>query len=156
MTVGVFSWPTLENTAWIATAMWYSSLLLAIIALITSTQQSTLLQTASIDRRSTTSSVDDIQRHLRFLLASPKKAPTSIPSTNRLTPRSDLERNILTNVQASQPSWFMLFYWQCPMMLMSYSWVAFLLALTLHVCAPFMRPFEPADSTKAGPFSRYL
>ncbi|KAI1617376.1 hypothetical protein EDD36DRAFT_479267 [Exophiala viscosa] len=34
------------------------------------------------------------------------------------------------------PSKRMIYIWQCPVMLMSWSWLTFLLALTLHVVAP--------------------
>ena len=32
----------------------------------------------------------------------------------------------------------MLYVWQCPLMLMSYSWATLLIGLTLHVCAPLI------------------
>jgi hypothetical protein len=33
----------------------------------------------------------------------------------------------------------MIFVWQSPMMLMSWSWVTFLLALTIYICTPFIQ-----------------
>ena len=45
---------------------------------------------------------------------------------------------LLQMVNRSRRSKVMMFLWQCPIMLMSYSWALFIVALTLHVLRPFL------------------
>ena len=52
---------------------------------------------------------------------------------------NDYEANKFSQLEHSLAAKNMLYVWQSPLMLMSYSWVTFLVALTVHVCTPLIR-----------------
>jgi hypothetical protein len=58
------------------------------------------------------------------------------------------EDSLISLLKDSGPNLNMLYIWQSPMMLMSYSWVAFILALTLHVLTPLIRGHTWGSGTK--------
>lgn len=130
--IGVFSWPSVSESLWIAQAFWYMTLLLSIWAIILSSQQHTFLE--SMPLLVETSSKEDIDLNLGTILYGPKS----------MTVDAEQPRN----ATAFSVNWNMVFIWQCPTMLMSYSWAIFMIALTLHVLKPLIRREPWDDSSK--------
>lgn len=130
--MGVFSWPAVENSSWIARASWYCSLTLSIWALITSAQQGNLLR--SLPKVSATDgfSTKDLDYIVEAILHRSK-------SQRMARHPSGAAKSLgLTHI-------VMLYVWQAPMMLMSYAWTTFLVALTVFMCKPWIKNGEPSD-----------
>ena len=114
------------NAIWIADAFWFSALICAISAIITS------IQTKSI--------LDDLpaREHLDSSL-----------------PESEVQRMKRTILRYKKTPgvkhWVMAFVWQFPSMTMAYAWCFYLLGLTLYVCTPFIRKAAWQDQHKVHP-----
>ncbi|KAI9767281.1 MAG: hypothetical protein M1839_004547 [Geoglossum umbratile] len=65
---------------------------------------------------------------------------------------SDIERNEFEATRPGLGAKVMLYIWQCPMMLMAYSWITFALALTLYICTPFITHQPWGDGQKIAIF----
>ena len=142
-----------RNSPWYAVALWHTSLILAIFALLCATQEQMLLIKMRIaferafsdhgtdkegSRKYTLEDSSELERLSRFLFSAPEPCksasrPTdeesgSVPNQNRIrSVNLSLDRKLSNQ---------MMFLWQCPLLLMSYSWVLFIIALTLHVIQP--------------------
>jgi hypothetical protein len=64
----------------------------------------------------------------------------NIHQINRDNPNLARQRiTRLTNSRKFGAQYYLaLYFWQCPSMQMSYAWVSFFLALTIHVCQPMI------------------
>lgn len=149
LTVTIFSWPSITATLWVARGLWYSTLFLSIMALVASTQETTLLDSMGLTKSHLEINSEILQRILSLLLA-PKG-----PSRTKDKTDVGLEEGILRDVAGRRPSWIMLFIWQCPSMLMSYSWVLFVAALTLHVTTPLIERHPWGGPSKVSTRSAY-
>jgi hypothetical protein len=118
-TIGIFSWPSVTNSFWIAQALWYISLILSIWALILSAQQHTLLETLPSPL-----SEKNLQQTLNMILHR-RRAGTE-----------------------ARVDWNVVYINQNPTMLMSYSWVFFMIALTLYVSGPLIDRDPWGDQSK--------
>lgn len=127
---------SVDGDFWVARAMWYCSLSLSIWAIIASLQQNTLL--SALPPRTVPSEVS--KHDLDFVTQAILKRPphSSLPTNSRESP-----------IPPGPASWAMLYVWQSPLMLMSYAWVMFLIALTLHVCTPLIEKHKWGNDTKA-------
>lgn len=116
-------WSKASDALWIANALFVTSLLCAIWAIISTVQTKSIL--------------DDL----------PAKEDLNASLTDAEVMR--IQRTILRyeHTPAFQ-HWIMLFIWQFPSMTMAYSWVTFLAALTVHVCDPFIRRSPWSDKNK--------
>jgi hypothetical protein len=60
----------------------------------------------------------------------------------------DMENPLPLYGPGAKPSKIMAFIWQCPVMLMSYSWASFVIALTLYILQPFIERHAWGDEAK--------
>ncbi|KAL2065704.1 hypothetical protein VTL71DRAFT_3374 [Oculimacula yallundae] len=156
-TVGTLSWPSIAFAPWPALALWYCSLLLAIFALITSNQHSALLDSAigttiSISRQETGSGpMSELGKNKTFSLPSFLNPEANLPIMGTPAPEIELAHTIgLASIGKSRWSLIKSVYiWQCPLMLMSWSWVTFLVAETLHVARPLLWTSAEHNDRKA-------
>ncbi len=127
--IGVFSWPTAETTVWAAKMLWNWSFFMSSFSLISSAHQRLLRHLP--EGESSDCSDEKLQLALNLFLQPPVK-PASLsakPESRRISKR-------------------MLWIWQCPVMLMSYSWVLFLVGYALHVLTPVFGPSQAEVSSK--------
>ena len=102
--IGVFSWPTTEKTVWAAKMLWNWSFFMSTFSLIGSAP-TRLLQHLP-DKDDTVYDELKIQRALNLFL----QPPAELASLSGKIGRRQISRR-------------MLWVWQCPAMLMSYSWI---------------------------------
>jgi hypothetical protein len=127
--IGVFSWPAIEDGYWLATGLWHCSLLLSIWAGISSAQQGWLLVRMPPLQAESASQAD-----LRLVLRSVLRQ-----AVDGSLPVCDLSGHVSGKEKID---WNMVYIWQVPIMLMSYAWATFFLALTLHICTPLIEGGE--------------
>ncbi|KIW64379.1 hypothetical protein PV04_09318 [Phialophora macrospora] len=143
--VGSLSWPSITETPWSALALFYSSLLFAIFALIGAAQHSALLNTIFVNR--------EIGSHsqLTLTLFLSKARPES---TEKTAQSSDERARHASDDQHGDTiiSWNMVFVWQFPLMLMRWSWVAFVVVMALHVWKPLFPGLGAPDHYKVAVF----
>ncbi|KAL5115924.1 hypothetical protein ACEQ8H_006146 [Pleosporales sp. CAS-2024a] len=121
----VFSSLPLARTGkavWACEALWLTSLVCSICAIITSIQTRSLLDDLPCREQLNDSLPEpDVQRVQRAIL--------------RYKKRPGIKH------------WIMVFIWQFPSMMMSYAWCTYLAGLTVYVCSPLMqrRPWQDQD-----------
>lgn len=125
--VAVFSWSEVEDTVWVAKMLWHWSLILSIFALISSAHQR-LLRHLPSDKFQEPFDDDKIKLALNLFLSPPVR-----PKGTNKNSSSQPTREISSR---------MVWMWQCPVMLMSYSWVLFLVGYGLHVLKPVFDPSQ--------------
>ncbi len=116
--MAIFSWPDVAQTFWVARGLWYWSLSLAVWAFLTASQQNSMLD-----------SLGHISSYEELRIAKQKIA--------RLSQSGKL----------GFPHYVVLYFWQCPSMHMSYAWVSFFVALTIHVCRPMVPLIQRGEWT---------
>ena len=117
---------------WLASAFWYSSLVLSILGILMAAQQTSVLHLLG---KPAPSAVDDCLEKTnmhRFL-------PLILTEKRPQIPRSARSLDLGGGNKKWRPRWKMVFIWQCPIMFMSYSVCFFLIGLTLFVCTPLIR-----------------
>ncbi|CAI6335460.1 unnamed protein product [Periconia digitata] len=117
--IGAFSWDTVQHTYWLTHGFWHSSLVLSTLGILLSASQAAALQSlgpASIPKR--------------IHALEPDRAKVTIARYSPLL-ISDTPTGFV-------PRKKMLFTWQGPIMLMSYSACLFLAGLTVLVCSPLI------------------
>jgi len=117
---------------WLASAFWYSSLVLSILGILLASQQTTVLQLLGRPPTNTLGGYaekNDVRRFLPLILT--KVRPRILQDTESVDDGYHLGQ--------WRPRWKMVFIWQCPIMFMSYSVCFFLAGLTLFVCTPLIR-----------------
>ncbi|KAL1872364.1 hypothetical protein Daus18300_004334 [Diaporthe australafricana] len=125
--IGSFSWPIPDTIHWLGPALWYASLIMSFCAVLLSSSEHFLF--AAI-RDSTQH--PDIRRRLSMIM----EISGGRPETCCKPP-----------VRA-QVRWNMVFTWQAPMMLLSYSLIAFVMGLTICVLTPLYDGRDYDDSCK--------
>ena len=161
ITVSIFSWPSLVDSPWYAEGCFYAALVLSISALIAVSQENVLLSDMRQSYASAIPSISDschedprhkppdhfaaLEGTISFLIVRQTKTTFS-------SKKSSAE-DIVEGVQKSKGSALMMFLWQRPLMLMSYSWVLLVAGLTLHVLRPFIlrRPFSDDSKVSSSP-----
>jgi hypothetical protein len=123
-TFSTLPWSRSDHAIWVTDALWYSSLICAISAIITSIQTKSILDDLPTKDHleSGTLSDKDVQRMRRAILRY-KKTP-------------------------GIKHWVMLFIWQFPSMTAAYAWCCYLCGLTLYLCTPFIRRLAFEDRHK--------
>lgn len=130
--VAVFSWPTVETTVWAARMLWHWSFFTSSFSLISSAHQRLLRHLPEKD--------DDLEYNedkIRLALTLFLQPPLEPASPSAKVKQRRISRR-------------MLWVWQCPTMLMSYSWVLFLVGYALHVLNPVFDPSQADISPKVG------
>lgn len=113
-TLATISWSKVPNAIWVADALWFSSLICSIWAIITSIQMKSILDDLpNKDELNSNLPEAELQRTRRVILRYKKN-----PGLNH---------------------WVMLYIWQFPSQTMSYAWCTFLSGLSVYVCTPFIR-----------------
>jgi len=118
--IGAFSWNTVQTAFWLTHGLWYSSLIFSILGILLSATQIAalhLLGPLPIPKRNRAFKLN------RAKAAIAKYSPLLVSKT----------------VSGNVPRKKMLFTWQGPVMLMSYSVCSFLAGLTILVCSPLIR-----------------
>ncbi|KAH7342726.1 hypothetical protein BKA65DRAFT_595791 [Rhexocercosporidium sp. MPI-PUGE-AT-0058] len=132
--IGCFSWVPATNGFWIGPALWYSSLVLSIVAILLSSSQAFIfsaLNTPSVGLNSS----GDFRRYLSLILVVP--------------PRAILPEGFhAESLRGCGPRWKMVFTWQAPMMLMAYAVIFFMAGLTVYVCTPLFNGEARTDGGK--------
>ncbi|KAG5664902.1 hypothetical protein KAF25_008636, partial [Fusarium avenaceum] len=130
--IGVFSWPTTEKTIWATKMLWNWSLFLSSFALIGSAHQRLL--------RHLPETVDEDfgQQKLKVALSLFLQPP--VDKEMKGSEDSDKAMRSISRK--------MLWFWQCPTMLMSFSWVFFLIGYALHLLTPIFDPSQAEISRK--------
>lgn len=131
--IGAFSWSDTASTVWVAKMLWHWTLTLSIFALVSSAHQR-LLRHLPSDKFQDFDD-DKIKLALNLFLSPP------------------VQTNASTRQPKRRASWRMIWIWQCPTMLMSYSWVLFLVGYGLHIMKPIFEPVRTNTSRKV--CSRY-
>lgn len=170
--IGSFSWPIPETIHWLGPASWYASLIMSFCAVLLSASEH-FLYAASRD----TTQNPDLRRRLNMVLSIKGGGPGDLmlspvpdPPGPAVQPQSQSQQGAqgLTgnsggqgrSVNAGTPSvraevrWNMVFTWQAPMMLLSYSLIGFLMGLTICVLTPLYdgRDFDDACKVYIPPF----
>jgi hypothetical protein len=128
--IGSFSWNTVSDAYWLASALWHCSLVLSILGILLSAQQAAVLNLMGELPGDCISpfAKADVRRYLILMLS--ENQPRELQSESH-TGRSGLG--------VWKPRWKMVFTWQCPIMFMSYAVCLFLAGLTIFVCTPLIR-----------------
>ncbi|KAI9164086.1 hypothetical protein HJFPF1_05722 [Paramyrothecium foliicola] len=141
--VGIFSWPATEKTLWVAKMLWNWSFFLSTFALISSAHQRLLRHLPKKEEKDCQVEFSDEKIKLALnLFLQPPPHPTKLPTKNSPEP------------QHRRISIKMLWVWQCPTMLMSYSWVLFLVGYALHVLTPVFDSSHSEISSKVAIITR--
>ncbi|KAI6340269.1 hypothetical protein MCOR25_011230 [Pyricularia grisea] len=122
--VGVFSWPTAEKTIWVAKMLWNWSFFTSCFALISSAQQRLLRRLPGPEDDDLVFPDEQVQIALNLLLQPVVRPPGGGKEKGRRVSRR------------------MLYIWQNPTMLMSYSWVMFIAGYALHILTPVFDPSQ--------------
>ncbi|KAF2275034.1 uncharacterized protein EI97DRAFT_459670 [Westerdykella ornata] len=112
--LATLSWTKTPSPHWLTTALWFSSLICSIWAIVTSIQTRSILDDLP-NREQLTSHFPDAEvRRIRYVILRYKGRPSVM-------------------------HWVMLFAWQFPSMMMAWAWCTFLAGLTVYVCTPFVK-----------------
>ncbi|KAF2650658.1 hypothetical protein K491DRAFT_608412 [Lophiostoma macrostomum CBS 122681] len=120
--IGIFSWPSTEHTIWVAKMLWNWSFFMSTFSMIGSAP-TRLLQ--HLPEKDNNEKYDE--RTVKIAL-------------NLFLRPVDKSARAGGKMKARKISRSMLWVWQCPAMLMSYSWVLFLIGYALHVLSPVFSP----------------
>lgn len=113
--IGGFSWNTIRDAYWLASAFWYISLVLSILGIMLSAQQVTVLQV--LGRLPIQPGHDShVRRFLPLIMTETQPPLLELKSLH-----------VQDTLGIWKPRWKMIFIWQCPTMFMSYSVCFFLL-----------------------------
>ncbi|KAI0151685.1 hypothetical protein GGR57DRAFT_179346 [Xylariaceae sp. FL1272] len=111
--LAIFSWPPVETTPWPAKLFWHWGLVLSIFSLISSVQSRLL----SVFPHPDCGGNDQAASHVLDVVLRSDHSPSS----------GQRERSIA-----------LLWMWQCPTMLMSYSWLFFVVGYVIHILRPLL------------------
>ena len=141
--IGSFSWDKTFEAYWLSPACWHCSLVLSVLGILVSTQQSFVLETVGPPPTENTHYSRSLRKYLPLVLTQ------VLTSRQREDPQREgsAEQRILY-----APRWKMVFTWQCPTMFMSYSVCLFLLGLTIYVCTPLIRGDNWGDGDRVSFF----
>ncbi|KAH7078818.1 hypothetical protein BKA63DRAFT_251805 [Paraphoma chrysanthemicola] len=116
-------WSRTSNAIWIADALWFSSLLCSIFAIITSIQTKSMLDDLPSREQLTSALPDNEVQRMRQTILRYKRTP-------------------------GIKHWIMVFVWQFPSMTMTYAWCTFIAGLTVYICTPFIQRLPWQDRHK--------
>ncbi|KAF2132332.1 hypothetical protein P153DRAFT_383219 [Dothidotthia symphoricarpi CBS 119687] len=121
--LSILSYASTSDSIWIADALWFSSLICSIWAIVTTIQTKSILDDLPAREELNFSLPEyEVQRVQRTILRY-----TKTPGINH---------------------WIMVFVWQFPSMTMAYAWCTFLGGLTVYMCTPFIQNLPWQDRHK--------
>jgi hypothetical protein len=132
--IGVFSWPTTKDGYWLAKLLWYCSFFLSTFALISSAQQRLLELIPDFNLKNLSAAELSTLGDLVLVESVNSTAAKKLKPCNG-TPDADPEHASQPQKEVSQK---MIWIWQSPMMLMSWSWVFFLVGYCLYLLTPLI------------------
>ena len=118
----------MQSAYWLASALWYGSLVLSILGVLAAAQQFAVLDILGPPP------AESNQRLVRAYVH--RYLPLMLSETRQEEPEA-AEHSGRGSVW--KPRRKMIFTWQCPVMFMSYSACLFLAGLTIFVCSPLVR-----------------
>lgn len=125
----------MENSFWLARTFWYWSLFLSIFALISASSGRLLAYLP--DSPNSSHSDTHLRELLGLMLEFPREKPAKKVSMTTAN-ASPASRQVDVSPTKGVRSWRKVFFWQNPMMLMSWSWVTLFVGLALHVLTPLI------------------
>jgi hypothetical protein len=132
--LAAFSWTKLPGIYWLGELFWKCSLWLSIASLIFWVSQRLLEQLP--DSPDNAWDKEHLEHVLRLILR-----PCGAPKAKR-DAKVDPREESLPTVKVTVHSWeldpWMIWVWQSPMMLMSYSWVCFIIGYGLYLLTPII------------------
>ncbi|CAI6340598.1 unnamed protein product [Periconia digitata] len=117
--IGAKSWPDVVEAFWLARVAWNCSLFFSIMSLVSSSHERLLAQIPK------EGDVNTQTRTAMLTVLVPEKLKYS-------------EDEQVPGAPELRVSWWLLFLWQTPMMLMHYSWVTFLVGYELYLITPLI------------------
>lgn len=117
--IGVFSWPDISSSFWLCPLLWRCSFWLSVFALISSAQHRLLEQLPRCKADAEELSKEEVKNATLLILRE----------------KRSLEARLESNLWAEEDR-SLHWLWQTPMMLMSLSWVTFLVGFQAHVLSP--------------------
>lgn len=159
--IGSFSWPLPDTIHWLGPASWYASLIMSFCAVLLSSSEH-FLYAATRD----VAQHPDLRRRLNMVVRIRGGAPADLllsaspppPSPAAQPPQVGQGSTGTAGGQNSayagappvraEVRWNMVFTWQAPMMLLSYSLIGFLIGLTICVLTPLYDGREYDDACK--------
>ncbi|KAJ5342298.1 hypothetical protein N7541_011422 [Penicillium brevicompactum] len=148
LTVATFSWPHLEGAPWAAAGLLYASLFLTIGALITGSQH--IMFFHKMCPYSTENVADepcDSAKYNMYLVARAQYLDSltrswpvlfGLTAGEAMIPSEEKGAQDLLRQRGLNPS--MILTWQCPIMLMAWSWVAYTISIVVLISKPFIAP----------------
>jgi hypothetical protein len=137
------------------------SLILAIFSLITAAQHSAIIHTLISPPKESVDSTEQANRIRPLVTKGVSKAVPKTESMSEDENDSHGEKVEKTSAGANptpetsskhRPSKNMMYIWQTPTMLMSWSWIMFMLGLILHATVPLRTDYECGNTRKSAIF----
>lgn len=123
--IGICSWSDIAISFWVSQTFWHCSLSFSIIALISSAHQRLLERFPSTQEEADDLTECQLRAILRVFLR---------PNRPRGSGDVDQERG----AEAMESDGCLVWVWQTPMMLMSFSWFWFLVGYVLYIMRPLI------------------
>lgn len=152
--IGSFSWPIPNTIHWLGPASWYASLIMSFCAVLLSSSEH-FLYAATRDHAQHA----DLRRRLNMVVRIRGGGPGDLllstgPSHDpAVQPQQPAQGSTTAMVPLrAEVRWNMVCTWQAPMMLLSYSLIAFVLGLSLCVLTPLYDGRDFDDGCKVRGF----
>lgn len=124
--IGTLSWPTTASAYWLSELFWYTGLWFSIFALVSFSQQRMIDQISKVQLKDSSEADSKApSRALLLLFLRPQRGGLDLEQGRHMTQHLAFD-------------WRLAFLWQYPMMMMSYSWVCFLLGYTIYLLSPLL------------------
>lgn len=117
--IGVFSWPDISSSFWLCPLLWRCSFWLSVFALISSAQHRLLEQLPKSKADAAELGAEEVKNATLLILR------------EKQSPEDRLESGLWAE-EARSLCWL----WQTPMMLMSLSWLTFLVGFQAYIVGP--------------------
>ena len=134
-----FSWNTVASAHWTAPGFWYASLTFSICGILLAAQQ--VAAFSLLGPFPENPSADGARKAiLRYLPHMLRKTSMQVSHNEARNPEYDLGEWTVR--------WKMVFTWQVPMMFMAYSFLCYILGLTIMACSPLLQrqPWGPESN----------
>lgn len=138
--IGTFSWPTSSEVFWLSRLFWYCSLWFSVFALVGFSHQRLIDALPGQDLHVGTDAFEKTQIESALRLVLSKRSNTR--------PQQEDPENGPYNQRSFVFDWALAYVWQYPLMLLSYSWLFFLLGYGIYILNPMLP--EVRDSFEVG------
>jgi hypothetical protein len=128
--IGICSWTDVAISFWVSQMFWHCSLSFSIVALISSAHQRLLESFPSSQEQADNLTEGQLRAILRVFLKSRKGG------VDRSRESEDVEQG--RGAESMRSDKYLVWVWQSPMMMMSHSWVWFLLGYAFYIMSPLI------------------